>query len=366
MIEQLRERWPLVLWALLICGAVILAFPHAMSALYLEAGGRAMDEPAQAVAHLQKALTWDGANSQAYRLLAQAYLALGQPDAAIEALTQASALRPKNPLLHMELAQAYEARGQAPGEDPDLDRKAAREWMLAGLNVDKLLDQGEKYRQEGFPDEALVWYERAMRLEPDLGDPWYYVGLLREGQGDYEGALAAYERALELGRLERVGESMVHCRVGTATTQTAGGSHLAAVDAFSTGLSADDFTDTAIKAACIFHRGQALEKTGAPPGEFMADYREAIAIDPTHVEAHIMLALALYKHEHNVSEAEANLKRAIELAPSSKWPLYHLAELYRKENRVEEARLAYTRALEIDPRFTAAQERLDSLPSEQP
>ena len=116
MVEKLKERWPLFLFGLLACGALALAFPHAISALYLEAGGRAMDDPAQAVAHLQQALKWDGANSQAYRLLGRAYLTLDQPDAALEALTQASALRPKNPLLHMELAQAYEAWGRAPGE----------------------------------------------------------------------------------------------------------------------------------------------------------------------------------------------------------------------------------------------------------
>lgn len=326
MVEQLKGRWPLLLFGLLACGALALAFPHAISALYLEAGGRAMDDPAQAVARLQQALEWDGANAQAYRLLGRAYLALGQNEAALDALSQASTLRPKNPLLHMELAQAYEAWGRAPGEDADLDRQAAREWKLAGLNVDKLLDQGEKYRKEGFPDEALVWYERAMRLAPDLGDPWYYVGRMREDQHDWDGALAAYERAREMGTLQRVGMSTIWFRIGQIfQLQVDPPRYQDAQRAYEEGLASGD--STASTMAWLHAR-----------------------------RAQIYLVLGGDK-----GIVEAELKTALELHPQDPWLHVIAGDFYLQVKREDLAQAEYLSALEIAPGFEAAQIRLERL-----
>jgi len=123
-----RHWWALFLLAAFILFVISALTPHFVSAFHLELGGRALDQisnlkpqipnppplanpdnghlPA-AVAHLRRAIAWDGNNAQAYRLLGQAYLAQGDYPAAIEALTSYTDLRPDNPLGHLELAQAY-------------------------------------------------------------------------------------------------------------------------------------------------------------------------------------------------------------------------------------------------------------------
>ena len=108
-----------------LAALIFLAFPYAASAYHLEVGGSALDQIGKlasqqvsksadphlqsAIHHLQSAIRWDARNSQAYRLLARAYLAQGDLVAAAEALTRFTELRPDNPLGHIELAGVYEA-----------------------------------------------------------------------------------------------------------------------------------------------------------------------------------------------------------------------------------------------------------------
>jgi tetratricopeptide (TPR) repeat protein len=104
----LRYAWLLV--PLVLGGAlIVLVFPHLASAYHLEAGGRALDDPPEALEHLGRAIEWQPANAQAYRLLGRAYRLHGNWPAAVEALERFVAMRPDNPLGHIELAETYES-----------------------------------------------------------------------------------------------------------------------------------------------------------------------------------------------------------------------------------------------------------------
>ena len=120
MRARVERLWPfLVAIALLAMG--VLAFPHLASAYYLEAGGRALDEPERAAQLLSKAIEWVPDNAQAYRLLAQAYREQGQWAAAVKALTRNTEMRPDNPLGHFELAETYQEIEEAMAALPRVD-----------------------------------------------------------------------------------------------------------------------------------------------------------------------------------------------------------------------------------------------------
>ena len=74
---------------------LVLLTPYLVSAYYLEAGGRELDNPdllpnhaTLALEHLQKAIEWEPDNAQAYRLLGKAYRAQADWPATVEALTR--------------------------------------------------------------------------------------------------------------------------------------------------------------------------------------------------------------------------------------------------------------------------------------
>jgi tetratricopeptide (TPR) repeat protein len=250
-------------------------------------------------------------------------------------------------------------------EAQDFSGRLVEAWRRAGLTAEAFIARGEEARQAERYDEALAWYERAARLEPGLGDPWYYVGLLREDQQQWMQALEAYERALAIGRFQQVGRSSPHYRTGVIYQwRLEPGQTDTALAAYEAAIEAGDFSADWEAADCHYKRGEVLRRQKADVDEYMAEFRQAVELNPRHTWAHILLGLAIYERDKDAVMAEAELQQALELAPQNKWAYYHLGEIYRQEGRTDKAAAMYEQALEIDPDLEAAQKRLSALRGE--
>jgi tetratricopeptide (TPR) repeat protein len=200
-------------------------------------------------------------------------------------------------------------------------------WQRTGLTVEDLIARGEQARDAGLYDEAMAWYKRTMRLEPQAGDPWYFVGLLYENQEMWPQALGAYARAIASERLLQVGRSSAYYRL-----------------------------------ASIYQRRLPSPK----PRRAMAAYQGALAADDfsSAVEAawtHARLAQLYYDFKKDAVAAETEILRALELAPEDRWIYVVLGDVYQRQRRTIEAAQLYEQALAIDPSFEAAQSRLDAI-----
>jgi len=236
------------------------------------------------------------------------------------------------------------------------------EWSRAGLIVGDFIARGSEARKAKQYEEAMAWYERAMRLEPGLGDPWYYAGLLYENQQQWLQALDAYERATASGCLRQVHRSSPRYRAGIIYQGRLDPRQPeSALAAYEAALKPNDFSTVAEAADCHFRRGQVLRSQKADPSEYIAEFQQVVELDPRHTGAHILLGLAIYEQDKDASAAEAELFRALELAPQDRWVYYHLGEIYRQEGRTGEATAMYKQALEIAPDFEEAQKRLATL-----
>jgi tetratricopeptide (TPR) repeat protein len=240
------------------------------------------------------------------------------------------------------------------------------EWRRAGVTAQDLTARGEEARKAKQYDEALVWYERAMRLEPHLGDPWYYVGLLHEHQERWPEALDAYRRATASRRFRQVGRSSPHYRAGIIYQVRLEPRQVEkALTAYETATELDDFGADWEAADCHFKRGEILWWQKDNPDEYIAEFQKAIELNPKHASAHILLGRAYYAHNEDVEAAEAELHRAAEVAPRhstwAQWAYVHLGDIYRQEGRRDEAALMYQQALDLDPDFEPAQTRMLAL-----
>jgi superkiller protein 3 len=196
-------------------------------------------------------------------------------------------------------------------------------WAKAGITAQDLIAVGEAARQAERYEEALGWYERAMWVEPGLGDPWYYVGLVHEEQRLRLQALESYKCAISIDHFQLVHRSSVHYRSG----EILGSQQVEfALREYELAIKINDFKTDWEAANSHYKRGNILRRLGASPEMVVAEYERAIDIYPEHV-----------------------------------WAYSRLGEIYEQEGRVEEAIVAYKRALSIDPDFGQLREKLDDL-----
>lgn len=126
-----------------------------------------LDEAAleRGIRHLEEAVRRDVDDPEPFRLLARAYLSIGEPDQALEILQQAIRLQPEEALLHLDLADVYDSMGRA--ED------AIREYERGGVgtrrlpltaNYLKLAEAQRAYGGSG--DMAIRFWLRALEVDP--------------------------------------------------------------------------------------------------------------------------------------------------------------------------------------------------------
>lgn len=238
-------------------------------------------------------------------------------------------------------------------------------WQAAGGMLEELIQRGEQARRAESYEEALKWYGRAIAMNPGLGDPWYYTGLAYEGLNQWEQAIEAYRRALDLRAFEYAGRSSPYYRLGWIHQRELDSPQLdKALAAYNAAIALGDFaTDT--EAAGAYHsRGAIYDRQGRDPLDSVREYRQALALSPQHKWARLRLGQALYRKHGNVSLAEQEIEQALTLWPdikSRKWPYRFLGDIYRDAGLVEKAVAAYQEALRVDPNDQQVQRVLNEL-----
>lgn len=195
--------------------------------------------------------------------------------------------------------------------------------------------------------------------------------------GRFHEAIAAFGQALRLDPASlpaRIGLARAHGGAGDALTATAWLSdaiRIAPQAAEPRQLLADLLLSQALHAQALPHFLHLLELPGARSAANLLHagfceehagsveraamfYREAIAVRPALMEAHVDLAGVLWRLE-DFDGALAHAQRAVELAPVSHYAQRILGTACLSLNRLEEAERHLRRALELQPAFPLAQ-----------
>jgi len=153
------------------------------------------------------------------------------------------------------------------------------------------------YKDKRNLDFALRHAETAARLLPEAAGHHLRLGRIRLAAGDIAGAVAAYQKALECD------PTLFDARAGLMWRAALGGSiEEAAREAARAVELAPPDARIRIRIALTWDRLGQYDRA-------LESYREALALDPTHPEGHMGVAIELARLG-DVSEAESHLSRA--------------------------------------------------------
>ncbi|MEI6732676.1 MAG: tetratricopeptide repeat protein [Comamonadaceae bacterium] len=208
-----------------------------------------------------------------------------------------------------------------------------------------LIGQGNSLEAEGQYEQALACYERALLLAPNLARAHLNRGNILLELGDAQAALAAYETAL----VHNPTYAAANYNMGNALVRM--GRREAALAAYHKAIDLkSDFVDAHV----------ALGATLDDLGKFEAaakSYRHALALQPDYAQVHSNLGNALTKLGQ-FGDAAASYRRALEIDPDYAEAHNNLGNALKDLGRLSQAETCYRRALGLNPAYTDAHSNL--------
>ncbi len=157
-------------------------------------------EPGRAVRALRQAVELGG-DIGVVRLLVNALVEAGEPEAAAELIRPHRQSRPRDPLVHAAYAQALIGGGQYGDALEAAERALELDPRLAPAH----LARGAALEASGRLDAAIESYRRAAREAPDYAEVYRYLAEAYKSRGRNADAIGALERLLALDPSDRRG-----------------------------------------------------------------------------------------------------------------------------------------------------------------
>lgn len=133
------------------------------------------------------------------------------------------------------------------------------------------------------------------------------------------------------------------------------------LELYQAALQLDSFYHLKDKSRIHVRRGEILLWTERDIAQSIEDFDTAIEIQHDNYFAHVLKGLALFRHTHALTSAQAVLEAAIAINPSRKEAFTILGDLFSETGRTEAARQAYREVLVRDPEDVDARRGLAEL-----
>jgi tetratricopeptide (TPR) repeat protein len=179
-----------------------------------------------------------------------------------------------------------------------------------------------------YSDLAAQTLSRLAVVAPESPQMHQILAQAMASQGDFQGAIAQYRRALELDpHLPGAHFEIGQLTLSNSATES---NRQIAEKEFQEALSANPGD-----ADSLYMLGE-IQWLRSQPQEALAFYNQALAVRPAFADAHIAAGKALTTLGHT-DEALKQLLEAVRLDPQSEVAHYRLSEAYRKLGRTEDA-----------------------------
>ena len=356
--------------------------PAALLLARLEAADKKYEA---ALAQTDRVIARDPLNLEARQLRSQIYIAMQKPEKAVQEWVAFDQRLAANPLIKLEVARAHLANGDTQRGTASLDQVirlssnrldavaiqanllrarldmqggnpvAAVESLRRLLSRTNLVEGRlllvDAYRQQGRADDALAILRDLVRAAPDNPTFHYLLGSLLQQSRRLPEARAAFQRSLELAPGNLMSFTQLIETEVAATNAPAALRLIQAEAARSTNSAPLKFLEGRVYAA----------QRQWPQAE--AALKRAIELDPGLSNAYQMLA-GIYNINTNVPGATRELEALLARQTNSVPTLMTLGILYEQQGDWQRARQMYERLLATAPSFAAALNNLAYIYSE--
>jgi tetratricopeptide (TPR) repeat protein len=293
------------------------------------------DYPARVIPACTEILTQDPNNSVAYFKRGKAYLDrrtdTRELPLATTDLTKAIEIDPK-------YADAYNQRGIAFRRNGDFARAISDQSKAIEIKptfARAYNSRGFAYQQQKDYDRALADYNKAIELDPGYAVAYFNRAITYGQTDDTNRAIADLKQAIKLG-----GGDIDYVFDTVKPTE-----HSQIVSLFTKAIERD-----AKDAAAHYSRGL-LYAAVDEPQRAIADYNQAIEINPAYVDAYLARGKAYSSERFDDPRAIADYDKVIALDPRNAHAYLARAGFYMEQipEQADRAMADYNRAIEIDP-----------------
>jgi tetratricopeptide (TPR) repeat protein len=290
------------------------------------------------------AVETDHTNLIAHMSLVSFYLAWGKKDLAEQALKDAKKDLPNDPAMYQRLGDFYLANSEpekAFSEVASVYQQHPNELMAKKRYIELLIQHNQI-------DQAVKLNEEILKQNSKDAEALTFKGQILNLQQKSADAVSVLEAAVKSNPAGPVG----HYQLGVAyaTTGNVSGAEKEWREAVK--LNPQMLDAQARLASLALRKGDIilLEESAS---QWLKFY-------PSAPQGYLMRGIARMKRG-DVSGAEVDLRKAIELDPKSVLGCTGLADLFAAQKHFQEAQKFYEQALDSDPRFTAALQGLVNL-----
>lgn len=211
-----------------------------------------------------------------------------------------------------------------------------------------LMEEAERARESGRPEEAISKYKRVLELAPSLASAYTNLGTIYYSQGKVEDAYRIFVRGVENAPADRI-----LLTNAAATAQQVGKS-----------AEALTYVDRALEKAprepVLYSIRATILRSLGRTDEALAAARQAVQIAPDDPKMQFSLGNLLYQAGKR-DEAAGAYRRAIDLDRKYLRAYYNLGAVLYESGRYEEALQAYRVALEPIEQAFAKKQNVDPI-----
>ena len=336
-----------------------------------EAYGRSPSHgPAKQVEQLRKVIALAPDFARAHLALGKSLLQDGKVNDAVSELQEATRLDPRSGEAHYQLGLALARTGKQ--QEASAEVQKGRELSSAderNQNANLDLSEGRLALEKGELQEAEAKFRHAIRLQPDSPSAQHYLGIVLEQEGDKEGAVAAYQKAVELNpgdlsskqNLNRL--SPTGLPTEPAALAKVGDDDPAKVSELEGYIRQGRFEEVEPLLA-----GYVKEHPGSSWGWYALGYSqfaqkkigdsikslsESLRLNVENADAHKILGRDLMIIGR-FDMAQAEFEQGIHYAPKLPENYYDLGKLFSLQDNWEGARKQFEEAIRIDPTYVEA------------
>lgn len=193
---------------------------------------------------------------------------------------------------------------------------------------------------DDYPD-AIKWLEKAVALDPENVDAWYYLGRACYTKGRRDEAWKAFVKVLDLD------PQNVKAKNNIGLILENDGRTDAALEAYRTAISWEQDSPHP-SAQPYVNLGNLLREQGRLQ-EALPSLETAVALAPNDAYCHMILGMA-YRQLDKAEQAQQELERATQLEPDNAKAHYQLGRLYKERHDFDRAQAEFKKTDELNAR----------------